>query len=144
MAIVTQHPDVRDFNLPSKITTYMARGVPVFAVVNPDTEGAEIVRESGAGWVADSSDLEAACERLAEVMDDEPALARASNAGIAFAAEHFEAGAVARTFERSLRGGRPSRTARALRMITPPPVGRRDRDSLIIRLRRAAMEGEGR
>ena len=113
VAIVTQHPDVSDFNLPSKITTYMARGVPVFAVVNPDTEGAEIVRESGAGWVADSSDLDAACKRLAEVMDDEPALARASAAGIAFAAEHFEAGAVARSFDRSLqevvRAGRRGR-----------------------------------
>lgn len=102
VAIVSQHPDVRDFNLPSKITTYMARGVPVFAVVNPDTEGAEIVRESGAGWVADSRDLDAACARLAEVMDDEAALARASEAGTAFAAEHFEAGAVAASFERSL------------------------------------------
>ena len=113
VAIVTQHPDVSDFNLPSKITTYMARGVPVFAVVKPDTEGAEIVRESGAGWVADSSDLEAACERLAAVMDDEPALTRASEAGIAFASEHFEAGAVASTFDRSLqevvRAGRHGR-----------------------------------
>lgn len=102
VAIVSQHPDVRDFNLPSKITTYMARGVPVFAVVNPDTEGAEIVRESGAGWVADSGDLDAACERLAAVLEDEPALARASDAGLAYAAEHFEAGAVAASFERSL------------------------------------------
>jgi len=102
IAIVSQHPDVRDFNLPSKITTYMARGVPVFAVVNPDTEGAEIVRESGAGWVADSGDLDVACERLAEVLEDEAALSRASDAGLAFAAEHFEAGAVAGAFERSL------------------------------------------
>lgn len=102
VAIVSQHPDVRDFNLPSKITTYMARGVPVFAVVNPDTEGAEIVRESGAGWVADSGDLDAACARLAAVLEDEPALARASDAGLAYATEHFEAGAVATAFERSL------------------------------------------
>ena len=102
IAIVSQHPDVRDFNLPSKITTYMARGVPVFAVVNPSTEGAEIVRESGAGWVADSSDLDAACARLAEVLEDEPGLSRASDAGLDFAARHFEAGAVAESFERSL------------------------------------------
>jgi putative colanic acid biosynthesis glycosyltransferase WcaI len=103
IAIVSQHPRVRDFNLPSKITTYMARGVPVFAVVNPDTEGAEIVRESGAGWVADSGDLDAACARLAEVLEDEPALSRASDAGLEFAVEHFEAGAVAASFQRSLR-----------------------------------------
>lgn len=102
IAIVSQHPDVRDFNLPSKITTYMARGVPVFAVVNPDTEGAEIVRESGAGWVADSSDLDGACELLAEALGDAPALSAASDAGLRFAAEHFEAGAVASTFEESL------------------------------------------
>jgi colanic acid biosynthesis glycosyl transferase WcaI len=98
IALVSQHPDVRDFNLPSKITTYMARGVPVFAVVNPDTEAAELVAASGAGWVADSRDLDGACERLAELLTDDEALADASRAGLDFAAEHFQASAVASRF----------------------------------------------
>ena len=102
VAIVSQHPDVRDFNLPSKITTYMARGVPVLAVVNPDTEAAAIVRGSGAGWVCDSRDLDAACARLASVLEGEEALSRASDAGIAYAAANFEASAAAGRFERSL------------------------------------------
>ncbi|MEZ5062912.1 MAG: glycosyltransferase family 4 protein [Solirubrobacterales bacterium] len=102
IAIVSQHPDVRDFNLPSKITTYMARGVPVLAVVNPETEAAEIVRASGGGWVCDSRDLDGACARLAELLADDEALARASDAGLAFAAEHFEASAVAARFEQAL------------------------------------------
>lgn len=102
VAIVTQHPDVSDFNLPSKITTYMARGVPVLAVVSPGTEAAEIVRSSGAGWVCDSSDLDGACAKLAEVLEDEPALDRASRAGLEIAAERFEASAVAARFQRSL------------------------------------------
>jgi glycosyltransferase involved in cell wall biosynthesis len=102
IALVSQHPDVRDFNLPSKITTYMARGVPVFAVVNPDTEAAELVAASGAGWVADSRDLDGACRRLAEVMTDDAGLARASAAGLGFAAEHFQASAVAGRFGRLL------------------------------------------
>jgi len=112
IALVSQHPDVRDFNLPSKITTYMARGVPVFAVVNPDTEAAELVNGSGAGWVADSRDLDGACRRLAEVLADDAALARASAAGLGFAAEHFQASAVAGRFAELLedlvreRGGR--------------------------------------
>ncbi|KAA0272042.1 MAG: glycosyltransferase WbuB [Acidobacteria bacterium] len=78
IALVSQHPDVRDFNLPSKITTYMARGVPVFAVVNPGTEAAELVASSGAGWVADSRDLDGACRRLAGLLADDAELARAS------------------------------------------------------------------
>jgi glycosyltransferase involved in cell wall biosynthesis len=98
IALVSQHPEVRDFNLPSKITTYMARGVPVFAVVNPDTEAAELVAASGAGWVADSRDLDGACRRLAELMADEAELGRASAAGLGFAAEHFQASAVASRF----------------------------------------------
>lgn len=98
IALVSQHPDVRDFNLPSKITTYMARGVPVFAVVNPDTEAAELVAASGAGWVADSRDLDGACRLLAELLADDAALARASDAGLSFAAEHFQASAVASRF----------------------------------------------
>lgn len=112
IALVTQHPHVRDFNLPSKITTYMARGVPVLAVVNPQTEAAEIIEASGAGWVADSRDLDGACRRLAELIGDDAALARASDAGLRFAAEHFEASAVAGRFEQVLeeavagRGGR--------------------------------------
>ena len=98
VALVTQHPHVRDFNLPSKITTYMARGVPVLAVVNPETEAAEIVAASGAGWVVDSRDLDGACGRLAELLEDDAALARASEAGLRFAAGHFEASAVAGRF----------------------------------------------
>jgi glycosyltransferase involved in cell wall biosynthesis len=102
IALVSQHPDVRDFNLPSKITTYMARGVPVFAVVNPGTEAAELVAASGAGWVADSRDLDGACRRLAEVLSDDEGLTRASAAGLAFAAAHFQASAVAGRFGRML------------------------------------------
>lgn len=98
IALVSQHPDVRDFNLPSKITTYMARGVPVFAVVSPGTEAAELVASSGAGWVADSRDLDGACRQLAELLTDDAELARASAAGLAFAAEHFQASAVAGRF----------------------------------------------
>ena len=86
------------------LSTYMARGVPVFAVVNPDTEAAELVAESGAGWVADSRDLDGACRRLAAVMADDAALARASAAGLGFAAEHFQAAAVAGRFAGLLEG----------------------------------------
>ena len=58
IGLVPQRPDVDEFNLPSKLMNLMSRGVPVLASVNPSSEIARIVRESGAGWVVDAADPE--------------------------------------------------------------------------------------
>ena len=54
IGLVPQRPDVDEFNLPSKLMNLMSGGVPVLASVNPSSEVARIVRESGAGWVVDA------------------------------------------------------------------------------------------
>ena len=54
IGLVSQRANVQEFNLPSKLMSYMADGIPVLASVNPDSETARIVSDSGAGWVTDS------------------------------------------------------------------------------------------
>ena len=56
IGLVPQRPDVDEFNLPSKLMNLMSGGVPVLASVNPHSEVARIVQESGAGWVVDAAD----------------------------------------------------------------------------------------
>ncbi len=55
IAFVSQRYEGSEFNIPSKLMNFMAYGLPVLAAVNPAGEVARIIRESGAGWVVDSS-----------------------------------------------------------------------------------------
>ncbi len=89
IGVVSQRADIAEFNLPSKLMNYMAHGLPVLASVNPNSETARIVRESGAGWVTDAARPAEFAARAAEVLTDSAALSAAGQAGFAFAREHF-------------------------------------------------------
>lgn len=102
LGVVSQRPDISEFNLPSKLMNYMAYGIPVIASVRPDSETARIVRESGAGWVTDARDPGEFARTAAAVIRDREALREASVAGFRFAAAEFSAGAVTDGFERVL------------------------------------------
>jgi colanic acid biosynthesis glycosyl transferase WcaI len=81
VGLVTQAYDGTEFNLPSKLMNYMAYGLPVLAAVNPAGEVARIVRESGGGWVVDSSapdELPRRIEALRTNPEDFAARARAA------------------------------------------------------------------
>lgn len=99
IALVSQSPEIQDINLPSKITTYMSHGLPIFGAMNPASEAARMIETSGAGWVADSSDLDGACRTLANVLVSESDLAAAGTASRAFAEENFDPGRMAARFE---------------------------------------------
>lgn len=85
IGIISQRPGLIEFNLPSKLMNYMARGLPVLASVDPQSEAAHVVRDSGAGWVTDPDDLDQFCETLARVLVDAAGRAQASAAGLRFA-----------------------------------------------------------
>jgi colanic acid biosynthesis glycosyl transferase WcaI len=112
LGIVTQRSDIVEFNLPSKLMNYMAHGLPVLAVVEPRSETARIVRESGAGWVADAGALDGVAQVLGRVLADRGELAARGRAAGAFADEHFSPGRVAESFERELLGLRSTRFVR--------------------------------
>jgi colanic acid biosynthesis glycosyl transferase WcaI len=99
IGLVPQRPDVDEFNLPSKLMNLMSRGIPVLASVNPHSEIARIVRESGAGWVVDAADPEEFPQALRNILADQPELARRGTAGLEFARRNFSPDVVASRFE---------------------------------------------
>ena len=92
IGLVPQRPDVDEFNLPSKLMNLMSRGVPVLASVNPQSEIARIVRQSGAGWVVDAADPEAFPRELRGILADQAELARRGAAGLDFARRALQPG----------------------------------------------------
>jgi putative colanic acid biosynthesis glycosyltransferase WcaI len=99
IGLIPQRPDVDEFNLPSKLMNLMSRGVPVLASVNPQSEIARIVRESGAGWVVDAANPEAFPRALRDILADQAELERRGAAGREFARRNFSPEAVATRFE---------------------------------------------
>ncbi|HXF00909.1 MAG TPA: glycosyltransferase family 4 protein [Solirubrobacterales bacterium] len=99
IGLVPQRPDVDEFNLPSKLMNLMSRGVPVLASVNPQSEIARIVQQSGAGWVIDASDPEAFPSALRGILADKAELDRRGQAGLEFARRNFSPEAVATRFD---------------------------------------------
>lgn len=109
LGLVSQRPDIVEFNVPSKLMTLMARGVPVLAAVSPKSEVARIVRRSGGGWITDSGRPDEAPRLAAEVVRDRAELERRGEAARAFAEEHFSAEQLANGFEAVLEEARRSR-----------------------------------
>jgi colanic acid biosynthesis glycosyl transferase WcaI len=103
LALVTQAYEGTEFNLPSKIMNYMAYGLPVIATVNPASEAARLVRESEAGWVADSSQQGALPAAIDEALSNPTDLAVRSAAAREFAMARFSPQAFGNAFDRELR-----------------------------------------
>lgn len=103
IALVSQRYEGPEFNIPSKLMNFMAYGLPILAVVDPSGEVARIVRESGGGWIVDSSDPDGFPRELARLAREPGEIRhRAANAR-GYAALHFtQAGFTAR-FEDTLR-----------------------------------------
>jgi colanic acid biosynthesis glycosyl transferase WcaI len=99
IGLVSQRANVQEFNLPSKLMTYMACGIPVLASVNPDSETARIVRDSNAGWVTDSQNPSEFAAVAAAKLGDSAALKAASRAGFTYANDNFQPKAIAEKFE---------------------------------------------
>jgi colanic acid biosynthesis glycosyl transferase WcaI len=102
LALVSQRAGLEEFNLPSKLSNFMAYGIPVVAAVAPDSETARIVTESGAGWVVDNERLDTLGDVVAQALADPEARRRHGAAGVAFAREHFVPSVLAETFEARL------------------------------------------
>ena len=109
VALVSQHYEGAEFNVPSKLMNFMAYGLPVLAAVRPDSEVARIVTASGGGWVVDSSDPDSFPAKVAEILDRPDEAARRGSAALEFARQNFTPEGAAEKFERVLgeirRGG---------------------------------------
>lgn len=102
LGLVTQRHDLEEFNFPSKIQNFTARGVPLLGIVNPSSETARVINRADAGWVADSGQLESMSETVAHALSSDAELRRRGRAGYEFARQIFAPERVAEEFEHIL------------------------------------------
>ncbi len=99
VGLVTQRAGLSEFNVPSKLSNYLAAGLPVVASVAPDSEVSHIVKRSGAGWVVDPSDPGQLAATVVEACRDERALAARARAALDFARDELSAEGAAERIE---------------------------------------------
>lgn len=102
IGFVSQHYDGSEFNIPSKLMNFMAYGLPILAAVNPAGEVARIVRESGAGWIVDSSDAEAFPREVMRIARADREIQQRAVAARSYAERHFTPKGFAVRFEQTL------------------------------------------
>lgn len=103
LALVSQHHGRIEFNLPSKLMTFMSYGLPVLAAVDPDSECARLVREADGGWVVDSAEPDLFPKAVATALGDRDDLRRRGAAAKRYADEHFSPEGFAERFESVIR-----------------------------------------
>jgi putative colanic acid biosynthesis glycosyltransferase WcaI len=99
VGLVTQRSDVTEFNVPSRLMTFMARGIPVVASVRDTSEVARILEKSRGGWV---TNLPALDETLHTVLGDAAELDRRGEAARRYADRWFEPTSMCVRFEEVL------------------------------------------
>ncbi len=104
IAVVSQLYEGVDFNVPSKLMNFMARGLPVVAAVRDDSEVARIIRASGGGWVATGADMREFVSLLAGALDRPDERAERGAAALRFARANFTAEVLSEGMERTLAG----------------------------------------
>lgn len=71
ICLVTQQKSVSEVAFPSKIVTYLAAARPIIASVNPESEVAQITRESGAGKVVMAEDAGALLATIHDLREND-------------------------------------------------------------------------
>ncbi len=102
LAFVSQCYEGSEFNIPSKLMNFMNYGLPILAAVNPGGEVARIVRESGAGWVVDSSDPVGFPREVARIAQSNGEIRERAASARGYAQQHFTQTGFAERFERTL------------------------------------------
>jgi colanic acid biosynthesis glycosyl transferase WcaI len=102
IGLVTQRSDFPEFNLPSKLMNYFARGLPVVGAVGRDSEVARLIRETDAGWIADNNDRSSLGRTISAALDDGGELRARGENGRRFAVDRLSPDALAAQFEELL------------------------------------------
>ncbi len=102
VALVSQHYEGAEFNVPSKLMNFMGQGLATVASVGPHSEVSRILEASEGGWVTDSCHPEEAARTLAEVLRQPKEVARRSANALDFARANFTAAHCAERFEKVL------------------------------------------
>lgn len=84
LGLVSINEDYRVPTCPSKAVSYMAAGVPVFAMINPGSDYGQIIEDCGAGYWTVGSDKERTVALFDKIYQDPDLQKRMSEAGRAF------------------------------------------------------------
>lgn len=84
LGLVSINENYRVPTCPSKAVSYMAAGVPVFAMINPGSDYGQIIEDCGAGYWAIGSDKERTIQLFDKIYKDSGLRKRMSEAGKAF------------------------------------------------------------
>jgi colanic acid biosynthesis glycosyl transferase WcaI len=87
--VVSVRENVEGLVVPSKLYPVLAAGRPPLVVAAAGSDAAQLVAESGCGWVADPSDPEAIAAAIREAMDDSAELRKRGERARALAS-HFQ------------------------------------------------------
>jgi colanic acid biosynthesis glycosyl transferase WcaI len=90
ISLITQQRSVADIVFPSKTATLMTVGCPLVASVNPNSEVARAIRESGAGLVVAPEEPYSLLSAITNLLDDCRRLEEMSAAGRNYAREHWD------------------------------------------------------
>lgn len=88
LGLVSINENYRVPTCPSKAVSYMAAGVPVFAMINPDNDYGQIIEDSGAGYWAVGSDKERIIGLFDKLYKDSDLRKRMGEAGRKFYEEN--------------------------------------------------------
>ena len=84
LGLVSINENYRVPTCPSKAVSYMAAGVPVFAMINPGSDYGQIIEDCGAGYWAVGSNKERTIEMFDKIYKDSEMRKQMSQAGRAF------------------------------------------------------------
>ena len=84
LGLVSINENYRVPTCPSKAVSYMAAGVPVFAMINPGSDYGQVIEDCGAGYWAVGSDKERTVELFDKIYQDSELWKRMSEAGLSF------------------------------------------------------------
>ncbi len=75
--------------VPGKILGYMAAGVPVLAFLNKESDGHQIIRDSGCGYSEISDDIQKAARLVLKMHEEKDRLKEMGMNGYRYAVQHF-------------------------------------------------------
>ena len=84
LGLVSINENYRVPTCPSKAVSYMASGVPVFAMINPDNDYGSIIENAGAGYWAVGSDKKRIVELFDKLYSDNDLRTQMSKCGLQF------------------------------------------------------------
>jgi colanic acid biosynthesis glycosyl transferase WcaI len=102
IALVSQHYEGAEFNVPSKLMNFMGQGLATVASVGPHSEVSRILDASGGGWITSSARPEEAAHTIAKALCEPAEVARRGAKALEFARANFTAEHCAERFEEVL------------------------------------------